>query len=164
MIGKMKSITSNNSINNIKDKYSKKRLNNISNRIRSLEKDINRIKTKDSLVSKKSIDNNMSIVLDKNSNPMISHEKIKPKNKYTISQKSLVKNYLFNNDNKSNNKKYNTNNNSSKKSYKAKIKKEASKSQIYKIINNYNYLIHEKKNSLLKLKPHFNKKKKKKEI
>ena len=153
----MKSITSNNSINNIKDKYSKKRLSNISNRIRSLEKDINRIKTKDSLVSKKSIDNNMSIVLDKNSNPMISHEKIKPKNKYTISQKSLVKNYLFNNDNKSNNKKYNTNNNSSKKSYKAKIKKEASKSQIYKKINNYNYLIHEKKHSLLNMKPHFHK-------
>ena len=154
----MKSITSNNSINNIKDKYSKKRLNNISNRIRSLEKDINRIKTKDSLISKKSIDNNMSIVLDKNSNTMISHEKLKPKNKYTISQKSLVKNYLFNNDNKSNNKKYNTNNNSySKKSYKAKIKKETSKSQIYKKIKNYNYLIHEKKHSLLNMKPHFHK-------
>ena len=155
----MKSITCNNSINSIKDKYSKKRLNNISNRIRSLEKDINKIRTKESITNKRSIDNNMSIVLDKNSNTMVSHDsRLMPKNKYTISQKSLVKNYLFYNEKKPGDKKYNTNNNSySKKSYKAKMKKEASKSQIYKKINNYNYLINEKKNSLLNIKPHFHK-------
>ena len=110
----MKSMTCNNSINNIKDKYSKKRLNNISNRIRSLEKDINKLKNKETLNNKKSIDNNMSIIFDKNSNAMISKEsKLRPnnKNKYTISQKSFVKNYLFYKDDNKPNIKYNTNNN-----------------------------------------------------
>lgn len=161
MIEKMKSMTCNNSINNIKDKYSKKRLNNISNRIRSLEKDINNLKNKETLNNKKSIDNNMSIIFDKNSNAMISKEsKLRPnnKNKYTISQKSFVKNYLFYNDNSCPNIKYNTNNNSqSKKKYKNKSLKEYSKSQIYKKINNYNNSIHEKKTSLLNLKSHLHK-------
>jgi polyhydroxyalkanoate synthesis regulator phasin len=49
MIGKMKSITSSNSISNIKEKYSKKRLSNITNRIRSLEKDISKLKNKEHL-------------------------------------------------------------------------------------------------------------------
>ena len=157
MIGKMKSMTCNNSISNIKEKYSKKRLTNISNRIRSLEKDINNLKNKETLYDKKSIDNNISLIFDKNSNTMITNEpKLKPKSKYNISHKSFVKNYLFYNDNKSNIK-YNTNNNSfSKKKHKNKIK-EYSKSQIYKKINNYNNLIHEKKHSLLNLKSHFHK-------
>ena len=157
MIEKMKSMTCNNSISNIKEKYSKKRLTNISNRIRSLEKDINNLKNKETLYDKKSIDNNISLIFDKNSNTMITNEpKLKPKSKYNISHKSFVKNYLFYNDNKSNIK-YNTNNNSfSKKKHKNKIK-EYSKSQIYKKINNYNNLIHEKKHSLLNLKSHFHK-------
>ena len=49
MIEKMKIMTSNNSKTNIKEKYSKKRFNNISNRIRSLEKDISKIKNKEVL-------------------------------------------------------------------------------------------------------------------
>ena len=154
MIGKMKSMTTNNSINNIKEKYSKKRLNNISNRIRSLEKDINKLKNKETINNRKSIDNNLSIVFDKNNNTMISDEsKSKPKNKYNISQKSFVKNYLFYNDNKQGIK-FNTNNNSySNKNH----KKDYSKNQIYKKINNYNNLIHEKKNILLNMKSQFQK-------
>ena len=155
MIGKMKSMTTNNSINNIKEKYSKKRLNNISNRIRSLEKDITKLKNKETINNRKSIDNNLSIVFDKNNNTMISDEsKSKSKSKYNISQKSFVKNYLFyNNDNKQGIK-YNTNNNSySNKNH----KKDYSKSQIYKKINNYNNLIHEKKSILLNMKSQFQK-------
>ena len=49
MIEKMKKKTYSNSITDSKNKYSKKRINNISNRIRSLEKDINKIKNKESL-------------------------------------------------------------------------------------------------------------------
>ena len=160
MIEKMKNMTSNNSINNIKDKYSKKRLNNISYRIRSLEKDINKLKNKETLINNKSIDNNTSIIFDKNSNTMISKEsKLRPKNanKYTISQKSFVKNYLFYKDDKPNIK-YNTNNNSySKKAHKIKTQKENAKSKIYKKINNYNNIIHEKKNSLLNMKSNLHK-------
>ena len=160
MIGKMKNMTTNNSISNIKEKYSKKRLNNISNRIKSLEKDINDLKNKESIYDKKSIDINTSLIFDKNkNNTMISNDsKVKPKTKYNISQKSFVKNYLFYNDNSSPNIKYNTNNNSlSKKKYKNKSLKEYSKSQIYKKINNYNSIIHEKKSSLLNLKSHLHK-------
>ena len=40
MIEKMKKKTYSNSITDSKNKYSKKRINNISNRIKSLEKDI----------------------------------------------------------------------------------------------------------------------------
>ena len=160
MIGKMKNMTTNNSISNIKEKYSKKRLNNISNRIKSLEKDINDLKNKESIYDKKSIDINTSLIFDKNkNNTMISNDsKINPRTKYNISQKSFVKNYLFYNDNSSPNAKYNTNNNSlSKKKYKNKSLKEYSKSQIYKKINNYNNIIHEKKSSLLNLKSHLHK-------
>ena len=154
----MKSITSNNSINNIKDKYSKKRINNISNRIRSLEKDINKIRNRETLISRKSIDDNMSIILDKNSNTMITNEsKLKPKNKYTINQKSFVKNYLLYNDNKENIKSNSNNTSYIRKPYKAKIKRESPKSQIYKKITKYNNLIHDKKNSILNMKPHFHK-------
>ena len=160
MIENMKSMTCNNSINNINDKNSKKRLNNISNRIKSLEKDINKLKNKETLNNKKSIDNNISIIFDKNNNTMISKEsKLRPKNKikYTISQKSFVKNYLFEKDDKPNIK-YNTNNNSySKKIHKIKMQKENTKSQIYKKMNNYNNIIHEKKNSLFNMKSNLNK-------
>ena len=152
----MKSITSSNSISNIKEKYSKKRLSNITNRIRSLEKDISKLKNKEHLFNKKTIDNNMTLNIDKNNNTMINKESnLKQKNKYKISQKSFLKNYLFYNDNKPNIK-YNTNFSSySKKPYKNKLQKENSKSQIYSKINNYNYLIHEKKNSLLNMKMQF---------
>lgn len=154
----MKIMGCNNSISNIKEKYSKKRLSNISNRIRSLEKDINILKNKETLYDKKSFDINTSLILDKNNNTMITNEtKLKPNNKYNISHKNFFKNYMLYNDNKSNIK-YNTNNNSfSNKKHKNNSLKESSKSQIYKKINNYNSLIHEKKNSLLNLKSYFHK-------
>ena len=58
MIEKMKKKTYSNSITDSKNKYSKKRINNISNRIKSLEKDINKIKNKESL---KTFDNKKQI-------------------------------------------------------------------------------------------------------
>ena len=150
----MKSKNGNNS-NNVNEKYNKKQINNISNRIRSLEKDINRLKNNDLLFNKKFIDNNRSIIIDKNNNTMISNNsKLITKRKYTISQKNCIKNYLFNNDNK----KINSNNHSfSEKKLLSNSKKKNSK--IYKKMNNYHSLIHEKKNNLLNYKSHFNKRK-----
>ena len=156
----MKSRTGNNSISNINDKYTKKQLNNITNRIRSLEKDINLLKNKEIRFNKKPIDNNTSIIIDKNSKTMISNDsKLKSNNKNAISHKSFIKKYLFYNDNKSN-MKFNTNNNSfSENKLKINTKKKYSKSQIYRKINNYHSLIHEKKNTLLNYNSHFNKRK-----
>jgi hypothetical protein len=154
MIEKMKIMTSNNSKTNIKEKYSKKRYNNISNRIRSLEKDINKIKNKEGLHNRKILDNNISIIFDKNSNTIINDQtKNNPQSKNTINQKSFVKNSLFYNDNKPN-KKYSTNN-SSYSNKTNKYKKDYCK--IYKKINKYNNAIHEKKNILLNMKSHFRK-------
>ena len=150
----MKIMTSNNSKTNIKEKYSKKRYNNISNRIRSLEKDINKIKNKEGLHNRKILDNNISIIFDKNSNTIINDQtKNNPQSKNTINQKSFVKNSLFYNDNKPN-KKYSTNN-SSYSNKTNKYKKDYCK--IYKKINKYNNAIHEKKNILLNMKSHFRK-------
>jgi hypothetical protein len=154
MIEKMKIMTSNNSKTNIKEKYSKKRYNNISNRIRSLEKDINKIKNKEGLHNRKILDNNISIIFDKNSNTIINDQtKNNPQSKNTINQKSFVKNSLFYNENKPN-KKYSTNN-SSYSNKTNKYKKDYCK--IYKKINKYNNAIHEKKNILLNMKSHFRK-------
>ena len=150
----MKIMTSNNSKTNIKEKYSKKRYNNISNRIRSLEKDINKIKNKEGLHNRKILDNNMSIIFDKNSNTIINDQtKNNPQSKNTINQKSFNKNSLFYNENKPN-KKYSTNN-SSYSNKTNKYKKDYCK--IYKKINKYNNAIHEKKNILLNMKSHFRK-------
>ena len=150
----MKSITTNANNSLIKEKYSKKRLNNISNRIRSLEKDINKIKNKENYNNRKSTDKNKSIAFDKNSNTMINDEtENKPQNKKITNHNSFVKNYLFS-DNKPK-MKFNTNNSSSNKE--KKYKKDYSKSKIFKKINNYNNLIHEKKNILLNMKSHFHK-------
>ena len=150
----MKIMTSNNSKTNIKEKYSKKRYNNISNRIRSLEKDINKIKNKEGLHNRKILDNNISIIFDKNSNTIINDQtKNNPQSKNTINQKSFNKNSLFYNENKPN-KKYSTNN-SSYSNKTNKYKKDYCK--IYKKINKYNNAIHEKKNILLNMKSHFRK-------
>jgi hypothetical protein len=154
MIEKMKIMTSNNSKTNIKEKYSKKRYNNISNRIRSLEKDINKIKNKEGLHNRKILDNNISIIFDKNSNTIINDQtKNNPQSKNTINQKSFNKNSLFYNESKPN-KKYSTNN-SSYSNKTNKYKKDYCK--IYKKINKYNNAIHEKKNILLNMKSHFRK-------
>lgn len=155
MIEKMKKKTYSNSITDSKNKYSKKRINNISYRIRSLEKDISKIKNKDSLntlANKKQIENNFSLINEKNANIMTTSgtKLYKENNKPNINQKNFIKNYLFCT-NKRPNVKYNTNNNSFSKKKLNISKKEISKNEIYKKINNYNSLIHEKKNILLNM-------------
>ena len=149
----MKIMTSNNSKTNIKEKYSKKRFNNISNRIRSLEKDISKIKNKEVLHNRKILDNNISIIFDKNSNTIINDQTKNNLQSKNINQKSFVKNSLFYNDNKPN-KKYSTNN-SSYSNKTNKYKKDYCK--IYKKINKYNNAKHEKKNILLNMKSQFRK-------
>ena len=156
MIEKMKKKTFSNSITDSKNKYSKKRINNISNRIRSLEKDINKIKNKESLktfVNQKQIENNFSLNNEKNANSMTTSEAklYKENNKPTTSQKNLIKNFLFYTNNNRLNIKYNTNNNSFSKKKLNNSKKEISKNEIYKKISNYNSLIHEKKSILLNM-------------
>ena len=156
MIEKMKKKTYSNSITDSKNKYSKKRINNISNRIRSLEKDINKIKNKESLktfVNQKQIENNFSLNNEKNANTMTTSEAklYKENNKPTTSQKNFIKNFLFYTNNNRLNVKYNTNNNSFSKKKLSNSKKEISKNEIYKKISNYNSLIHEKKSILLNM-------------
>ena len=156
MIEKMKKKTFSNSITDSKNKYSKKRINNISNRIRSLEKDINKIKNKESLktfVNQKQIENNFSLNNEKNANSITTSEAklYKENNKPTTSQKNLIKNFLFYTNNNRLNIKYNTNNNSFSKKKLNNSKKEISKNEIYKKISNYNSLIHEKKSILLNM-------------
>lgn len=156
MIEKMKKKTYSNSITDTKNKYSKKRINNISNRIRSLEKDINKIKNKESLktfVNKKQIENNFSLNNEKSANTMTTSETklYKENNKPNTSQKNFIKNFLFYTNNNRLNVKYNTNNNSFSKKKLNNSKKEISKNDIYKKISNYNSLIHEKKSILLNM-------------
>ena len=77
MIEKMKKKTYSNSITDSKNKFSKKIINNISNRIRSLEKDINKIKNKETLktlADKKQIEKNFSLSKEKNANTMTTSE------------------------------------------------------------------------------------------
>jgi hypothetical protein len=155
MIEKMKKKTYSNSITDSKNKYSKKRINNISNRIRSLEKDINKIKNKESfknLVNKKQIENTFSLNNAKIDNTMTTSEikLYKENNDPNTSQKNFIKNFLFYDNNRLK-VKYNSNNNSFSKKKLSKSKKEISKSEIYKKISNYNSLIHEKKNILLNM-------------
>ena len=156
MIEKMKKKTYSNSITDSKNKYSKKRINNISNRIKSLEKDINKIKNKESLKTfdnKKQIENNFSLNNEKNANTMTTSETklYKENNKPNTSQKNFIKNLLFYTNNNRLNVKYNTNNNSFSKKKLNNSQKEISKNEIYKKISNYNSLIHEKKSILLNM-------------
>ena len=116
MIEKMKKKTYSNSITDTKNKYSKKRINNISNRIRSLEKDINKIKNKESLktfADIKQIDKNFSLNNEKIDNTMTTSETklFKENSKPNTSQKNFIKNFLFYGNNRLK-VKYNTNNNS----------------------------------------------------
>ena len=140
-------MTCNNSTDDIKDNnYSIKTLNMISNRISKLEQDVNTIKNKEN--NKLSIENNTSLIFDKN--PMIKSDlEYKFKNKNTLSQKNLVKNELYNNFDKLNIK-YNANNNNTCSNNNHKYKKKINKSQIYKKISNYHNLINERKNILFK--------------
>lgn len=155
MIEKMKKKTYTNSITDSKNKFSKKIINNISNRIRSLEKDINKIKNKETLktlADKKQIEKNFSLSKEKNANTMTTSETklYKESNKLNTNQKNFIKNFLFYKNNRIN-VKYNTNNNSFSKKKLNNSKKEISKNEIFKKINNYNSLIHEKKSILLNM-------------
>ena len=147
----MKNNANNNSNVDTKDKYSKKIINNISFRIRNLEKDINKIKNKETLSYQKLIKYSTNSNFEKNNKTLAIKEsryntKIKNKN----SHKSFIKHYLLYTDNKSRTK-YNTKNNSlSKKKPISKIKRQNSDSrnEIYKKINNYKCLIQENQNLL----------------
>ena len=150
----MKKNVYNNSSVDTKDKYSKKIINNISNRIKSLENDIYKIKNKETLSYKKLIKYNINSNIDKNNRTLANKEtRYKTKIKNKNSHKNFIKHYLLFSDNKSSNK-YNTNNNSLSKKNSINIMKRQnsnSKNEIYKKINNYKFLIYEKKNLLLNM-------------
>ena len=154
----MKILTCNNSLTDIKDKKcSVKRINNLSNRIQSLQNDIDQIKN-----SKKKKNNTFNnIKLEKNYSMVMNDSNIKKNlNDKFIINKTLVKNpYFF----KVNKKfiKYRTNNNSQRKEHRSN-----DNSFIYKKIKskNYNKLIHEKRNILLDINSNFKKKERKKRI
>ena len=150
----MKKNACNNTNLDTKDKYPKNILNNISNRIKSLEKDINKAKNKETLSYQKLIKYSIYSNFDKNNRTLANKDsKYKPNIKNINSHKNFIKHYLLYTDDKSRTK-YNTNNNSlSKKKPINKIKRQNlnSKNEIYKKINNYKCLIHEKKNLLLNM-------------
>ena len=162
MIRKMKSLTSNNSLINIKESRSSvKRINNLSNRIKSLQNDIDRINN-----SKKKNDNIQyhKIELEKNSSMINNNSNIinNKKNKFIIN-KTFVKNPYYFKENKKHIK-YRTNNNSQRKNNSKKIPKE--NNFIYKKIgtNNFKKIIHQKKNIFLNINSNFNNDEKQKRI
>ena len=133
----MKFMNLNNS--NTDEKDSKKRLNYISNRIKNLEKDIFEIKNKESITSmkyQKKFPENKYI-------NTISESKLKPKNKYTNSSKDFNKTSSIINENNSNNSL-------------GKEKQKQIQKRFFKRMNNYNDIIHEKKNILLNINSQLN--------
>jgi hypothetical protein len=139
MIKKMKLMNLNNSIT--EEKESKKRLNYISSRIKNLEKDIFEIKNKESKTSmkyQKKLPENKYI-------NTINESKLKSKFKYTNSSKDFNKTSSIINENKSN-------------SSLSKEKQKQFQKRFFKRMNNYNDIIHEKKNILLNINSQLNKK------
>jgi hypothetical protein len=139
MIKKMKLMNLNNSIT--EEKESKKRLNYISSRIKNLEKDIFEIKNKESKTSmkyQKKLPENKYI-------NTINESKLKSKYKYTNSSKDFNKTSSIINENKSN-------------SSLSKEKQKQFQKRFFKRMNNYNDIIHEKKNILLNINSQLNKK------
>ncbi len=133
----MKFMNLNNSITDEKD--SKKRLNYISNRIKNLEKDIFEIKNKESITSmkyQKKLPENKYI-------NTINESKLKSKNKYTNSSKDFNKTSSIINENNSN-------------SSLSKEKQKQIQKRFFKRMNNYNDIIHEKKNILLNINSQLN--------
>ena len=153
----MKIRTCNNSLTDIKDRRcSVKRINNLSNRIQSLQNDIDKIKN-----SKKKKNTFNNIKLEKNYSMVMNDSNIKKNlNDKFIINKTLVKNPYFFNINKKCIK-YRTNNNSQRKDNTSN-----ENSFIYKKIKskNYNKLIHEKRNILLEVNSDFKKKERKRKI
>ena len=135
----MKLMNLNNSIT--EEKESKKRLNYISSRIKNLEKDIFEIKNKESKTSmkyQKKLPENKYI-------NTINESKLKSKYKYTNSSKDFNKTSSIINENKSN-------------SSLSKEKQKQFQKRFFKRMNNYNDIIHEKKNILLNINSQLNKK------
>ena len=135
----MKLMNLNNSIT--EEKESKKRLNYISSRIKNLEKDIFEIKNKESKTSmkyQKKLPENKYI-------NTINESKLKSKYKYTNSSKDFNKTSSIINENKSNNSL-------------SKEKQKQFQKRFFKRMNNYNDIIHEKKNILLNINSQLNKK------
>ena len=135
----MKLMNLNNSIT--EEKESKKRLNYISSRIKNLEKDIFEIKNKESKTSmkyQKKLPENKYI-------NTINESKLKSKFKYTNSSKDFNKTSSIINENKSN-------------SSLSKEKQKQFQKRFFKRMNNYNDIIHEKKNILLNINSQLNKK------
>ena len=133
----MKFMNLNNSITDEKD--SKKRLNYISNRIKNLEKDIFEIKNKESITSMKYL---KKLPENKYINT-INESKLKSKNKYTNSSKDFNKTSSIINENNSN-------------SSLSKEKQKQIQKRFFKRMNNYNDIIHEKKNILLNINSQLN--------
>ena len=134
----MKIMNLNNSITD--EKESKKRLNYISSRIKNLEKDIFEIKNKESVTSmkyQKKLPENKYI-------NTINESKLKSKYKYTNSSKDFNKTSSIINENKSNNSL-------------SKEKQKQFQNRFFKRMNNYNDIIHEKKNILLNINSQLNK-------
>ena len=132
----MKFMNLNNSITDEKD--SKKRLNYITNRIKNLEKDIFEIKNKESITSKKY----QKRLPEKDYINTINESKLK--SKYTNSSKDFNKESSIINENKSNNSL-------------SKEKQDQYQNRFFKRMNNYNDIIHEKKNILLNINSQLNK-------
>ena len=145
MIEKMKSFNFNNSLNKLKKKTLSKSNNNTIYNIKVPEKDTN-IRNQEKKM--KSLDDNNTVIHNEIDNLMDNNLK----QKAFMIQKTRAKNYFDNNIYSS--RKYYTGNNS----YSKKIEKDKSTTYYNKKINNYNNLIHEKRNSLLNINSYIHKK------
>ena len=163
MIQKMKSLTSNNSLTNFKKSiYSIKKINNLSNRIKSLQNDIDKIK---SSKKKKDINHLNKIEFEKNLSMVMSDSNIKDnkKNNKLVINKTFVKNPNFFEESKKHIK-YRIDNTSKTKNN-SKIEPEVD-SSIHKKIKSkkLNNIIHEKKNFFLNINSNFKTNEKRKKI
>ena len=141
----MKSFNFNNSLNKLKKKTLSKSNNNTIYNIKVPEKDTN-IRNQEKKM--KSLDDNNTVIHNEIDNLMDNNLK----QKAFMIQKTRAKNYFDNNIYSS--RKYYTGNNS----YSKKIEKDKSTTYYNKKINNYNNLIHEKRNSLLNINSYIHKK------
>ena len=136
----MKCLTCNNYIDEEKDSnYSCMTLKMLTDKVRLLEKDLDKIKNKET--NKKSSDGSISITIDRNNNKKINNNELefKSKNNDTKSPKNLLLLNLGHN---------------SYSCTKHKHRPKLNIGQIYKKLSNYNNIITEKKENLLKMTSH----------
>ena len=135
----MKCLTCNNYFDEEKDSnYSRMTLKMLTDKVRLLEKDLYKIKNKET--NKKSSDGSMSITIDRKNNKKINNElEFKYKNNDTKSPKNLLLLNLGHN---------------SYSCTKHKHRPKLNIGQIYKKLSNYHNIITEKKENLLKMTSH----------